>query len=307
MTHINRIAGSFEGDLDKKPGDDEENPKSEYLRREIWPRDPLGDSRPAFVSLLQQLAVLTRPESREQLIAELEQISVAGSNRGKELLGAAQLVIRELSERNKSEQIFLPKHLSVSALMTLAKSPEDYAARLRRPLPFKPDPIARRGTAFHTWLEEKFADSIPLIGDDEMPGAADASALDDSALEKLKAKWLRSEWADRKPHRVEVPFERSVAGTIIRGRMDAVYKSDDGTFDVVDWKTGSAKSGTELENAAIQLAVYRLAWSEIAEVPLERVRAAFHYVGSEETVRPSDLLDHEGLLTLIRSVPVEPS
>ena len=56
--------------------------------------------------------------------------------------------------------------------------------------------------------------------------------------------------------------------------------------------------------AAIQLAVYRLAWAEIAGVPLDQVRAAFHYVGSEETVRPSDLLDHDGLLHLIQSVPI---
>ena len=69
-------------------------------------------------------------------------------------------------------------------------------------------------------------------------------------------------------------------------------------------KTGSAKSGEELVNAAIQLAVYRLAWAEIAGVSLDRVRAAFHYVGSEETVRPSDLLDHDGLLKLITSLPV---
>ena len=189
--------------------------------------------------------------------------------------------------------------------MAFAQSPEEFAARLRRPLPFKPDPIARRGTAFHTWLEERFALSIPLIGDDELPGAADDGALDDSALEKLKEKWLRSEWATRQPYRVEIPFERSIDGTILRGRMDAVYKNGDGTFDVVDWKTGSAKSGDELANAAIQLAVYRLAFAEIEDVELSKVRAAFHYVSSEETVRPSDLLDYDGLLALINRVPVE--
>jgi DNA helicase-2/ATP-dependent DNA helicase PcrA len=86
--------------------------------------------------------------------------------------------------------------------------------------------------------------------------------------------------------------------------MDAVYKDSDGTFDVVDWKTGSAKSGDELANAAIQLAVYRLAFAEIENVPLSNVRAAFHYVSSEETVRPSDLLDYEGLLALIHRVPL---
>ena len=51
--------------------------------------------------------------------------------------------------------------------------------------------------------------------------------------------------------------------------------------------------------------MYRLAFAEIEDVELSKVRAAFHYVSSEETVRPSDLLDYDGLLALINRVPVE--
>ena len=36
---------------------------------------------------------------------------------------------------------------------------------------------------------------------------------------------------------------------------------------------------------------------------LERIRAAFHYVGDNRTVRPADLLDHDALVALIASVP----
>lgn len=294
IKHIAEITGNFAGVIHDKPDDTDGNPKSEYLREVQWPHDPLGDLRAPFARMINEL----KAEATKELPGKI-------SAKGEEILLAAELVIREISERNRGESIFLPKHLSVSGLMTFAQSPEEFAARIRRPLPFKPDPIARRGTAFHTWLEEKFAMKTPLISDDEMPGAADEGALDDSALEKLKEKWLRSEWAVRTPYLVEVPFERSIDGTIIRGRMDAVYQSEDGTFDVVDWKTGSAKRGDELAHAAIQLAVYRLAWAEIAGVPLDQVRAAFHYVGSEETVRPSDLLDHEGLLAIIRKVPTQ--
>jgi DNA helicase-2/ATP-dependent DNA helicase PcrA len=125
------------------------------------------------------------------------------------------------------------------------------------------------------------------------------------AMMNFQAQQMMAHWATRQPYRVEIPFERSIDGTILRGRMDAVYKNGDGTFDVVDWKTGSAKSGDELVNAAIQLAVYRLAFAEIEGISLEKVRAAFHYVSSEETVRPSDLLDYDGLLALINRVPVE--
>lgn len=297
--HIQAHGGQLIGDVNDKPDSQSKNPMKEEPRSATWPHDPLGTKREAFDEVRSKIKYLASDESASLLTEKIERL------RAEPLVAAANLVITEITEQSKAEVVYLPRHLSVSALMAFAQSPEDFAARLRRPLPFKPDPIARRGTAFHTWLEEHFSDSIPLIGDDELPGAADEGALNDSALEKLKEKWLRSEWANRKPHRVEVPFERSIAGTILRGRMDAVYKSEDGTFDVVDWKTGSAKSGAELENAAIQLAVYRLAWAEIEGVPLERVRAAFHYVGSEESVRPSDLLDYDGLLALLQRVPVE--
>lgn len=297
--HIDAQGGEFSGSLDAKPASDAQNPKLNDVRQELWPKDPLGDTRESFDRVAEGIKHLSQMENRDELHSSLQNLQELSS-----LFDAAQLVIRQISERNEAESVYLPAHLSVSGLMAFAQSPEEFAARLRRPLPFKPDPIARRGTAFHTWLEERFALSIPLIGDDEMPGAADEGALDDSALEKLKEKWLRSEWAVRQPYRVEVPFERSIDGTILRGRMDAVYKDSDGTFDVVDWKTGSAKSGDELANAAIQLAVYRLAFAEIENVPLSNVRAAFHYVSSEETVRPSDLLDYEGLLALIHRVPL---
>ena len=300
--HIASSGGHLIGDLDVRPDPAEKNPMKENMRSAAWPEDPLGERRAAFNWVRSEIESLTSPNNKSLLAEKIELIEKRGGN---PLFSAAQLVIKEVSEERQGDVVYLPRHLSVSGLMTFAKAPEEYAARVRRPLPFKPDPIARRGTAFHTWLEERFALAIPLIGDDEMPGAADEGALDDSALEKLKEKWLRSEWAARTPHLVEVPFERSIDGTIIRGRMDAVYQSEDGTFDVVDWKTGSAKSGDELANAAIQLAVYRLAWAEIAGVPLDQVRAAFHYVGSEETVRPSDLLDHAGLLTIIRKVPTQ--
>jgi DNA helicase-2/ATP-dependent DNA helicase PcrA len=297
--HIDANEGKFYGSLDDKPASNAENPKLNDVRREVWPRDPLGEIRERFNQVAEEIKRLSKSEAEGELKSALDNVRELAS-----FFENAQLVIREISQRRVGERVYLPAHLSVSGLMAFAESSEEFVARLRRPLPFKPDPIARRGTAFHTWLEERFALSIPLIGDDELPGAADEGALDDSALEKLKEKWLRSEWAARNPYRVEVPFDRSVGGIILRGRMDAVYKNPDGTFDVVDWKTGSAKSGEELVNAAIQLAVYRLAFAEIEGVPLTLVRAAFHYVSSEETVRPSDLLDYEGLLALIHRVPL---
>src|SRR5690606_17000117 len=100
------------------------------------------------------------------------------------------------------------------------------------------------------------------------------------------------------------PFETVIADRLLRGRMDAVFREGDG-FVVVDWKTGERPQGKAAEIASVQLAAYRMAWAALAGVPLEKVGAAFHYVRSNETVRPVDLLDADGLTALIERVPEE--
>ena len=58
--------------------------------------------------------------------------------------------------------------------------------------------------------------------------------------------------------------------------------------------------------AAVQLACYRLAIAELRDLPLARVRAAFHYVRSGVTVAPADLLDADGIAALIAQNTLEP-
>jgi DNA helicase-2/ATP-dependent DNA helicase PcrA len=192
--------------------------------------------------------------------------------------------------------------MSVSQLVALRRNPRDLAWSLRRPLPRRPERMARRGTAFHAWLEGRYG-TDRLLDVDELPGAADEDAAEDSRLEALQAAFLESVWADRIPFEVEVPFATVLGGVVIRGRMDAVFVDADGRYDVVDWKTGRRRSGVDAAAAAVQLAAYRLAWAALAGVPVEEVRAAFHYVADNVTVRPADLLDEAGLTALIAGLP----
>jgi DNA helicase-2/ATP-dependent DNA helicase PcrA len=87
--------------------------------------------------------------------------------------------------------------------------------------------------------------------------------------------------------------------------MDAVFHdAADDRYDVVDWKTGRPpENERERRAVAVQLAAYRIAWARLAGVPLEQVRAAFHYVRADRTVRPTDLLDADGLAALLTAVP----
>ncbi|MGH3881664.1 MAG: PD-(D/E)XK nuclease family protein, partial [Actinophytocola sp.] len=172
----------------------------------------------------------------------------------------------------------------------------------RRPLPLPPNPTARRGTAFHAWLEKRFG-SRALLDLDELPGSADSDAAPDADLDALKDAFLASPWAERVPHEVEVPFTCDVAGISLRGRMDAVFADPDGTWTVIDWKTGALPREDDLPALTVQLAAYRLAWSSLSGTPVAEVRAAFHYVRQNHTLRPADLLDGDGLRALLRAVP----
>jgi DNA helicase-2/ATP-dependent DNA helicase PcrA len=207
-----------------------------------------------------------------------------------------------LAARGTEREVVLPDYLSVSQLVALRRDPQALARSLRRPMPSRPDPYARRGTAFHAWLEQRFG-ADRLLDLDELPGAADQDPAPDEAFAALRERFLASEWADRVPVEVEVPFATEIGGVVVRGRMDAVFRNDDGGYEVVDWKTGRPPTGAAAEAAAVQLAAYRLAWAALARVPVESVRAAFHYVADGVTLRPTDLLDAGGLTALVTGLP----
>jgi DNA helicase-2/ATP-dependent DNA helicase PcrA len=198
----------------------------------------------------------------------------------------------------------LPTRLTASQLTVLARDPDGLAADLRRPLPRPVRPATRRGTSFHSWVEARFARQGALIELDELTGAADDCGSEEPAgLAQLQEAFLASEWADRVPLAVEVPFEVRVGSVLLAGRADAVFQDADGRFDVVDWKTGRPPGPAERAAQAVQLAVYRLAWARRRQVPLDAVRAAFFYTTTGQTVRPVDVLDEAGIIALIERLP----
>jgi len=219
------------------------------------------------------------------------------------------LLLTELSQRRAGAQnaVPLPGQLSVSSLVTMAADPDRLAQQIRRPMPRPPVPQARRGTAFHRWLEQRFGQQR-LIDPADLLGAADdpADDPDDADLALLRERFEAGQWGDRWPVDVEVPFETLVAGRTVRGRIDAVFADPvSGDYDVVDWKTGEPPdSAADLRAASVQLAAYRIAWARLAGVPLDRVRAGFYYVRHDQTLRPADLLDETGLAALVEDVPL---
>jgi len=212
-----------------------------------------------------------------------------------------RMLLHERARRRSGADVdvALPAHLSTSALVSLAEDWQRFTLDLRRPMPSAPALSARRGTAFHAWVEEHYARAA-FVDVDELPGSADEAAHDDD-LAALRASFEASEWADRIPVEVETSVETVLDGIAVRGRIDAVFEEvgADGepSWVVVDWKTGAPPTGARATARSLQLAAYRVAWARVRGVPVERVRGAFFHAVTGETIWPE--LPDEGEITAV--------
>ena len=264
------------------PESTDRNPAKDIEITAQWPQDPLGNRRAAFdrtVALVESAAPLNLDAPATGELAELVE--------------DARAIIAEFEEfKLGARDVVLPPRLSTSTLIALHEDPVELARNIRRPMPRAMDEYSHRGTAFHLWIENHF-NAKTLFDDEDFDLITPFEQ--DQKLEDLKTKWLASEWAKLQPHAVEVPFETVIAGVLVRGRIDAVYKTSNG-FEVVDWKTGSKTLG---ESSAVQLAVYRLAWSKLQGIAVEHVSAAFYYVPINKTDRRANLLSEDALTDLL--------
>jgi DNA helicase-2/ATP-dependent DNA helicase PcrA len=271
------------------PADGERNPLRDNVVEAIWPADPLA---------------ARRYEVERGAARVVKAMSVDTCEAGADTDGWAADVDALLAERARSECAptrTLPSQLSVSGLVDLARDPAGAAQRLMHRLPARPDPHALLGNAFHAWVQQFYgAEWLFDLGD--LPGAADSDVGDNRELAALQAAFVESLWAARTPVAVEVPFEMPIGDTVVRGRIDAVFADPDGGATVVDWKTGEPPRGAEaMRQAAVQLAVYRMAWAALSGVPESSVRTAFYYVRTGTTVAPDELPDPAELAGLSRA------
>jgi DNA helicase-2/ATP-dependent DNA helicase PcrA len=294
----------------EEPAQDAENPALAEPATATWPAAAAGARYEAvreaglLVAEAMTAAHTPRPDPSD-LTAQLnpdDQALAAVWERD------ADLLLAERAERRGDDGVTvgLPRRLPVSSLVIVARDPAELAQQVRRPMPRPPAPLARRGTEFHSWLEQRYGPQR-LIDPADLLGAADSDLErdEDQDIAELRERFEAGEWSGRWPAEVEVPFETLIGDRLVRGRIDAVFAdAPGGGYDVVDWKTGRPPASLDEKRAvAVQLAAYRLAWAALAGVPVDEVRAAFYYVRDDTTVRPADLLDEAGLAALIETIP----
>jgi DNA helicase II / ATP-dependent DNA helicase PcrA len=166
-------------------------------------------------------------------------------------------VIAAAAVREAPIEPTVPDILSATSLVRLNKG-EITAWDLIRPLPDRPTAARRIGTEVHRMIEETSRGMSAFPEETELDEPSEMS--EPSRLGEMLA-WFRKVYGDRKvaslpsgEPMVELPFALRRDGRIIRGRIDAVYETDDGGLEIVDFKTGRRFEKNDGE--ADQLEVY---------------------------------------------------
>ncbi|GAA2012158.1 ATP-dependent DNA helicase [Microbacterium ulmi] len=253
------------------PGD---NPYLGERRTLQWPIDPLGARR-------------TPVERAAQLVRDAQSAPRDRAERDLELL---------LVERDERQRIALrsaPTRIPASRFKDFVTDYDGTVARIARPLPERPYRQTRLGTLFHAWVESRATrpghggslDDALWEADDDGVGIA-ASEDDLTALERLREKFLASEWAPLKPLEVETEIDFTTTDLdgrphIVICKLDAVYRRGD-RIQIVDWKTGSPPlDDVERQQRMVQLELYRRAYHERHGIPLEEIDVALYYVAHD--------------------------
>ncbi|HEY0390903.1 MAG TPA: ATP-dependent DNA helicase [Solirubrobacterales bacterium] len=197
-----------------------------------------------------------------------------------------------------SLEAFLPRRgdgalsLSASDLDLYLTCPLKYKFRRVFGIPQEPTINQRFGILIHSVLERFHKDS----GEEEARGGGLAGLMDlfesgwrrsgfgssddelqfrDRAREAMRLYWEREREGEGEPVWLERKFDIRIGPHQVRGRVDRVDRLPDGSYELIDYKTGERKSEAQLEND-LQLALYRLAAREAWG--LEAGTGSYYYV-----------------------------
>jgi DNA helicase II / ATP-dependent DNA helicase PcrA len=101
------------------------------------------------------------------------------------------------------------------------------------------------------------------------------------AVESLERYWRQDEASEAEPVWFERSFAFKIGPHLLRGRVDRVDRHPDGSFELIDYKTGKAKTEDELRED-VQLSVYQMGARESWR--LETSAQSYFYVLSGEKV-----------------------
>ena len=260
----------------------EDNPAGDDHDDVLWPGDPLG-------------------ARREVVEAAASEVLSRGADLPKGVDDETRAVLDEVvarSTRRQSPTPAIPFRLSASTLHAILKDVDQVMARRQRPLPRKTGGAERSGTQFHEWVEHHYRDAgrLALGGDWDIDQPDDDDVTDQQAWREA---FLASDFVTRTPLAIEREIYLPLGGRVVVCKIDAVFPTDNGV-DIIDWKTGRPPTSADEEQArAIQLSLYRLAWSAWSGTPLDQITAGWWFSRTGEVVRPTQLFDEDTLTAMV--------
>jgi DNA helicase-2/ATP-dependent DNA helicase PcrA len=266
----------------------EANPLTEIQKFESWPLDPLGERHRSEVESARDRTLLAIDQQEELL---------AGLSFGDRVQADIELLLAERDEAMKARKIVeLPVRVPASRFKDFVTDLPTLLERYRRPMPQKPYKQTRTGTLFHSWVEARYGAEHLVEDLDSLDN--DNRNLELDSIQVLRANFEKSRWANLLPLEVEREIQLTIRGNTFICKLDAVFETAAGV-EIIDWKTGKKPKNKQDEDLrALQLALYRLAYSRFSGVPLESIEASFYFVADDVEIKPQRLLDEAELIEL---------
>ncbi|MGH2739363.1 MAG: ATP-dependent helicase [Actinomycetota bacterium] len=182
----------------------------------------------------------------------------------------------------------LPQSLSVSSVIDFARCPKLFYWSVVRPLPRRPSPAARLGSDVHRWIEQQSSGQVALIDVEELPDLSTEERLGEPGdAAKLREEFRSSRFAKDTPLFTERPFLLYLDGVVVGGRIDAIFGTPEGPWEVVDYKTGRAPSEDD-PLRDLQIDLYALACVDVWGKRPEDLTVVYYYLREgKELSRPA--------------------
>lgn len=268
-------------DLDRLDG----NPDAAANLTLEWPLDPLGPNHRRKLEA-----------ARDLVEGDIQKPSAAKVDAEIDLLLADQE-----DSVARARQAKLPVRIPASRFKEFLLETEEVAELYRRPVPREPFSATMAGTLFHTWVEERFGLFSPK---DELD--LQVEVVDDGNpqlnIEDLKEIFEQSRFATMTPADIECEIQVTIESNTFICKIDAVFETEDG-FEIVDWKTGIApKTPEDIAEKALQLALYRMAYSKFHGIDADKIEVCLYYVNENLEIRPEAVKSEAELISMWNAV-----
>jgi ATP-dependent DNA helicase UvrD/PcrA len=279
-------------EVDRGPEAPEGNPLIGYRGRFVrdWPGPALRDEvDPFFEGGWRRAAALAE---RDPLVLDglVRSLSEDDRERYREAAGELSTLAAHLADRESAGPAAPspPMTIAVGGLVEYARCPKRFYWSSVRPLPRFSGPAARIGTQVHAWIERRSSGQGSLLELEEAPDfTSEELAGEPGKMERLQRTFSESRFATAPPLFAERPFLLYVEGFVVGGRVDAIFGTPGGPWEIVDYKTGR-RPPEEDPLAGLQLDLYALACTEVWRKRAEDLTLTYFYLAKgEEVSRPA--------------------